>query len=178
MRTLTVDRARRHGSDVQWEWLILTENMPSFGAVAAHSVEAAIRKFVILHPWPLVPVYRGKGFLPVACRVPVIQRRPFAPDKKLLALSDKDVSYLSLGLAVWEQVMGTLSAELQIVLEGQFVIPRDELPLVQVVYRTFRRGRIIRIRVCERRRPASRHLSVDRRSGCAEIHVSVLAPDF
>ena len=116
MRTLTVDRARRRGSDVQWEWLILTENMPSFGAVAAHSVEAAIRKFVILHPWPLAPVYRGKGFLPFACRVPVIQRRPFAPDKTLLALSDKDVSYLSLALADWEQVMGTLSAELQIVL--------------------------------------------------------------
>ena len=135
LRTFTVDRSRHVGFDVGWEWLVLTENLPSFGVVAVYFMGSAITRFVFLHPWPLVQVHSGKGFLPEACRIPLIPRRPFAPDRKLLAVRDRDASYLSLALEDWEQVMGTLSAELRIVLEGRFAISREELPLVQVVYR-------------------------------------------
>ena len=135
LRTFTVDRSRHIGFDVGWEWLVSTENLPSFGVVAVHFVGNAIIKFVFQHPWPLVRVHRGRGFLPEACRIPLIARRPFAPDRRLLAVKDRDASYLSLALKDWEQVMGSLSAELRIVLEGRFAISREELPLVQVVYR-------------------------------------------
>ena len=62
-------------------------------------------------------------------------KRRFAPDRKLLELCGKDASHLSLALREWETVMGTLSAELRIVLEGRYAISRAELPLVQVVYK-------------------------------------------
>ncbi len=67
--------------------------------------------------------------------IPMIAKRRFAPDRKLLELSGKGSSHLSLALHDWEAVMGTLLAELRIVLEGCFVISRAELPLVQVVYK-------------------------------------------
>ena len=103
LRTFTVDRSRHIGFDVGWEWLVSTENLPSFGVVAVHFVGNAIIKFVFQHPWPLVRVHRGRGFLPEACRIPLIARRPFAPDRRLLAVKDRDASYLSLALKDWDR---------------------------------------------------------------------------
>ncbi len=94
-----------------------------------------IASFHFAQPFPLVGVHSGKGFLPgpAACSIPVIAKIRFAQDRKLLELSGKDSSHLSPALRDWEAVMGTLSAELRIVLEGRFAISRAELPLVQVV---------------------------------------------
>ncbi len=94
-----------------------------------------IENFHFMQPWPLVGVRRSEGFLPAACRIPVIAKRRFAPDRKLLELSGKDALQVSLALRDWEAVMGTLSTELRIVFEGRFAISRTELPLDQVVYK-------------------------------------------
>ncbi len=117
------------------EWELETEPMPSSGVV---TVRFAVSKIVSNHfpsPWTLVGMSSGKGFLPEACRIPVIAKRRFAPVRKLLNLSGKDSSHLSLALRDRETVMGTLSAELCIVLEGRFAISIGELPFVQVVYK-------------------------------------------
>jgi hypothetical protein len=111
--------------------------MPSSCVVTVRFAVSKIVSYYFPSPWVLVGVTRssGKGFLPEACRIPVIAKRRFAPVRKLLNLSGKDSSHLSLALRDRETVMGTLSAELCIVLEGRFAISIGELPLVQVVYK-------------------------------------------
>jgi hypothetical protein len=130
----TVERERRSRAGAR-EWLLETEHMPSFGVATVFFIDASIQKFVFPRPWPLTQVHSGPKFLPPACRIPVMTRRPFAPRRNLLELSGRDASYLSMALVDWEAVMGSLAAELRIVLEGRFAISRAELPLVQVVYK-------------------------------------------
>jgi hypothetical protein len=131
----TVAQGAYHGVAMGTEWFLETEEMPSFGMVQVFFKDASIKKFCFQEPWPLTRVHGGKGFLPEACRIPLMAKRPFAPDRKLLELSGKDSSHLSLALREWEKVMGTLAAELRIVLQGRFAISRAELPLAQVVYK-------------------------------------------
>lgn len=131
----TVAQGAYHGVAMGTEWFLETEEMPSFGMVQVFFKDARIKKFCFQEPWPLTRVHGGKGFLPEACRIPLMAKRPFAPDRKLLELSGKDSSHLSLALREWEKVMGTLAAELRIVLQGRFAISRAELPLAQVVYK-------------------------------------------
>ena len=52
---------------------------------------------------------------------------------KILDLPGKDCSYLSMALREWEAVMGTLSSELRIILEGRYAISRADLPVVPVI---------------------------------------------
>jgi hypothetical protein len=125
----------RYGVSMDSAWELETEEMASFGVVTVRFAGSSIVSFHFPQPWPLVEVRSGKGFLPAACRIPLMAKRRFAPDRKLLELSGKDASHLSLALREWETVMGTLSAELRIVLEGRYAISRAELPLVQVVYK-------------------------------------------
>jgi hypothetical protein len=125
-----------YGVVLDSDWELETEEMQSFGVVTVRFAGSNIASFhFVINPWPLVGVCSGKGVLPAACRMPLIAKRRFAPDWKLLELSGKDSSHLSLALCDWEAIMGTLSAELRIGLEGRFAISRDELPLVQVVYK-------------------------------------------
>ena len=62
--------AWHNGFDVQWEWLVLMEHMPSFGVVAVHFVGSDISKFVFLKPWPLVRVHTAKGQRIPSCKIP------------------------------------------------------------------------------------------------------------
>lgn len=131
----TVAQEQQHGVTMDAGWMLETEHMQSFGVVSVYFEGPMISRFQFQNPWPLVRVHNGKGFLPEACRVPVMPKRRFAPDRKLLELDGKDSPYLSLAIREWEAVMGTLAAELRIVLEGRFAISRSELPLAQVVYK-------------------------------------------
>ena len=125
-------RSEHAGAALETQWSLVTDDMPSFGVVSVHFTGARITSFHFAEPWTLTKVHRGKNFLPEACRIPLRETGKSFP---LLELSGKDSSYLSLALGEWEKVMGTLSAELRIVLEGRFAISRAELPLTQVVFK-------------------------------------------
>jgi hypothetical protein len=71
------------------EWELETEPMPSSGVVTVRFAVSNIVSYHFPSPWPLVGVHSGKGFLPEACRIPVIARRRFTPDRKLLNLRGK-----------------------------------------------------------------------------------------
>ena len=114
------------------EWGIRTRPMISIGSVKL-KLQDRILSFHFEHPWPAARFRRGAKFLPQACQVETLGPDP--PESRILNLPDRDCTYLSLALGEWEAVMGTLSAELRIILEGNFTISRENFPLVPVFFK-------------------------------------------
>jgi hypothetical protein len=112
------------------KWSVRTGHMLSLGLTNVFFTDSHITSFRFSEAWPEVPRRRGGNFSPMACRIPVVHE-----GSKILNLPGKDCSYLSLALRNWEEIMGTLSSELRIVLEGRFAISRLDLPMVPVFFK-------------------------------------------
>jgi hypothetical protein len=116
------------------EWGIRTRPMISIGIVKLKLLlQGRILSFTFEQPWPAARFRRGAKFLPQACQVEALGPNP--PESRILNLRDRDCTYLSLALGEWKAVMGTLSAELRIILEGNFTISRENFPLVPVFFK-------------------------------------------
>ena len=114
------------------EWGIRTRPMISIGTVRL-KMRTRILSFTFDQPWPAARFRRAPKFLPQECQVAALGPKP--PESRLLNLRDRDCTYLSLALGEWKSVMGTLSAELRIILEGGFAISRENYPLVPVFFK-------------------------------------------
>jgi hypothetical protein len=112
------------------EWSLRTGHMLSLGLATVFFTDAQIQRFHFSEAWPEVPLRWGSNFSPKTCQIPVVHR-----DSKILNLPGKDCSYLSLAVQDWKEIMGTLSAELLIVLEGRYAISRADLPVVPVFFK-------------------------------------------
>ena len=128
--TFFVSNAAVKGVASGTEWYMRTANMLSLGCTTVHFVDCHIQRFHFAEAWPQVPLRWGSNFSPATCQIPTV-----APRSIILDLPGKDCSYLSLAARDWKEIMGTLSAELTIVLEGRYAISRTDLPIVPVFFK-------------------------------------------
>ena len=111
-------------------WSLRTARMLSLGCVTVYFTDCQIQRFHFEEPWPQVPLHWGGNFSPKTCQIPTV-----SPNSKILDLPGKDCTYLSLAARDWQEIMGSLSAELLIVLEGRYAISRTDLPVVPVFFK-------------------------------------------
>ena len=110
-------------------WSASTGALEGLGEIQVMFQGDNIISFSFSKPWPRVATRRGTNFLPSACRIPLL------PGTHILDLKERDASYLSQAMGEWTRTLGTLSAELRIVLEGNYSISRSALPLTPVFLR-------------------------------------------
>ena len=102
------------GVAAETEWSLRTAYMLSLGCSTVYFTDCQNQRFYFEEPWPKAPLHWGRNFSTATCQIPTVSE-----NSKILSLPWKDCTYLSLAARDWQEIMGSLSAELLIVLEGR-----------------------------------------------------------
>ena len=111
-------------------WRVTVAGVSDLGSVAITFCDQEISKFEFEIPWKETDRPWGSHFLPPACRIAPVDEREYSrnldpPYNFARKVPDKDVAYITLGKEAWRRRLGTLSAELETLLDGNYCVSRS-----------------------------------------------------
>lgn len=101
-----------------------TEHDQDMGVVTVWMRGEHITAIHFSEAWPEKSWHTGSHWLPEECRLELAGRPK--PHQHMLKVPSTDAAYLSFGKRNWEQSLGSLSAELQTILDGNYVISKSK----------------------------------------------------
>jgi hypothetical protein len=110
-------------------WCVTLDSLVDLGGVRIVLKGDNIVLFEFQQPWKETDRPRVSHFLPPGCRIPPVDDREYArnldpPYNFARRVPDKDVAYITFSKEAWRRRMGTLSAELESLLDGTYCVSR------------------------------------------------------
>jgi hypothetical protein len=110
-------------------WCVTLDSLVDLGGVRIVLEGDNIVLFEFQQPWKETERPRVSHFLPPGCRIPPVDERAYArnldpPYNFARKVPDKDVAYITFSKEAWRHRMGTLSAELESLLDGTYCVSR------------------------------------------------------
>ena len=116
--------------DRKASWCITLASLVDLGGVRIVFEGNEICQFEFQEPWRETDRPRASQFLPPGCRIPPVDEREYGrnldpPFNFARKVPDKDVAYITFSKDAWKRRLGTLSAELETLLDGSYCVSRS-----------------------------------------------------
>ena len=124
----TVKGLERTAGPGIWRRVVLPPNADA-GAMRVVFRDGEIAGVEFEIPWRTTDRPRNSHFLPPGCRIPPVDEREYGrtldpPYVMARRVPDKDVAYITFGKEAWRRRLGSLSAELETLLDGNYCVSR------------------------------------------------------